>query len=439
MRNLAKALISVAATVAFVLPAGASGDSSVASPADCNLVAAPGGSDAATGTAAEPLRTADALVAALGSDQTGCFRGGTYSFSVINLREPGSTLTSFPGENATLQGQVRVERPATGATIAGLKLDGRNPTDEFSPLIYADDVDLADNEITNSHTSNCVHVAPYYDDPAPDHVIIEGNTIHDCGRIPASNHDHGIYIAASTNLVIRDNTIYNNADRGIQLFPDAQHSHIYGNVIDGNGEGILFSGYDGISSNNNIVENNLITNSNLRHNVESFYPEGTPAGTGNVVRNNCIYGADGWYEEADGSGIANPQEGFTASNNLIADPGYVNRAAHDYRLAPGSPCAGVLQGADPAVAVVTLETDKHQVPPGAHTTLTGTVPSGVAGRVWIVLKRHGHWRAAGHANVRGTTFHTRIRVTKDTRFKARAAGARDSKAVRVATLGQRKH
>src|SRR5207245_8215668 len=90
--------------------------------------------------------------------------------------------------------------------------------------------------------------------------LIQRNRIHDCGRIPSSNHDHGIYLAYSDNTKVLDNVIFDNADRGVQLYPDAQGTLIKGNVIDGNGEGVIFSGAGGSASNDNVVEHNVITN-----------------------------------------------------------------------------------------------------------------------------------------------------------------------------------
>ena len=50
-------------------------------------------------------------------------------------------------------------------------------------------------------------------------MVIERNRIHDCGELPATNHQHGIYVAHAIGTVIRDNWIYDNADRGFSFTP----------------------------------------------------------------------------------------------------------------------------------------------------------------------------------------------------------------------------
>jgi parallel beta-helix repeat protein len=422
--------LRITITTGLAVAAMAAVPSGAAASAPCDLAVSPTGSDSAPGTLAQPLRDAELAVERLAPGETVCFADGIHTWDGgLSVRTPDVTLTSSPGARATLKGNLRVEIEATGAVIENLKLDGRNPDDYFNPLIYADRVVLRGNEITNNHTTNCVHLANYYDNPGPTGVVIEDNDIHDCGTLPANNHEHGIYIAEAYDTVIRNNRIWGNADRGIQLFTKVEGTRITGNVIDGNGTGVIFGGMEGIMATDTVVEHNLITNSNVRHNIESSFDDATRPANDNIVRDNCIHHADDWYDEADGSGIQSPQLGFDATSNIIADPQYVNRAAGDFTLKPGSPCAGVLEGA--GVQALSLEATDRTVAPGDSTHLRGNVPASVTGEVWILKMRKGNWKTFKQATVRGSSFSATAKVRKHSRFIARAAGAAASNAVRV--------
>jgi parallel beta-helix repeat protein len=303
----------------------------------CDLYAATGGSDSAPGSRSRPVRTAPGLVTALHPGQTGCFRGGSYTFSLLKLTTPGITLSVYGDEAVTLQGEIKILPPAAGAAVAGMTLNGAGGKHEIGPRIYADSVVLRDNEITNEHTGICVQLSRYYDDPPPRGVVIERNRIHDCGVLPANNHEHGIYIASAQGTIIRDNWIYDNADRGIQLYPDAQRTKVVGNVIDSNGQGVNFGGDDsGQCSNNNLVQGNVIANSNIRWNVYSG-AQG-PDCTGNVLRDNCVHASnsDDYYNS--NGGVEPRSRSFSASENVIANPRFVDAAVGDYTLSPQSPC-----------------------------------------------------------------------------------------------------
>jgi len=236
------------------------------------------------------------------------------------------TLTSYPGERATLRGRLRINAGADGAVVEDLLLDGRNPDDLLGPLIYADRVVLRGNEITNHNTAICVVIDDYPGEPAPRGVLIENNEIHHCGRLPATNHDHGIYVTNARETVIRGNLIYANADRGIQLYPNADDSLVTGNVIDGNGQGVIFGGDGDSSSDSNVVEGNVISNSTIRYNVESHWQG--PTGSGNVARRNCVWSTSSYYGGSPkGSGIEPSMSGASASDNVIAEPGLGRQAA----------------------------------------------------------------------------------------------------------------
>jgi parallel beta-helix repeat protein len=326
---------TAASLAAFAAPASATTTT-------CDRVASITGSDAAAGTTTAPFRSAQKLVSSLSSGQTGCLRAGSYTGNnQVKVSTPGITLTSYPGERAQLVGRLWVAQEAPGVTITGLDLNGRNTNNLPSPTINAKDVKLIGNDITNDHTAICVSLGSQDTWGRADRTLIENNRIHDCGRLPASNYDHGIYVVAADDTVIRNNVIYNNADRGIQLYPDAQRTRIVGNIIDGNGTGVIMSGAGSYASSGTVVENNVITNSRIRDNVESHWEQAV--GTNNVVRNNCIGG--GAYDDGDGGILGGTSRGFSTSNNLIKVPSYANRAAGDYRIAATDPCAAILAGA----------------------------------------------------------------------------------------------
>jgi nitrous oxidase accessory protein NosD len=312
----------------------------------CTKVASPSGSDAAAGTLAAPYRTVQKLIDSLQPGQTGCLRSGLYDTQTsLTIRTPQITLTNYGSEAATVKGKLWITNQGNDVTVEGLKLDGRPGV--VSPNVNADRVVLRDNEITNNNTEICVHLGnPEYG--RAEDTVIEGNEIHHCGELPSNNQEHGIYLNSAEGTIIRDNYIHHNADFAIHLYPDADHTLVTGNVIDSNGEGIIFSGEHTsqgyVTSDNNVVRNNVITNSQIRQNVESYYPDGAAAGTGNVVTDNCIKGAPGWYAE-DGSGVQSPQKGFEERDTLIHEPEYADPDDGDYSFPKGDPCTAVLAGA----------------------------------------------------------------------------------------------
>lgn len=296
----------------------------------CDAVASPSGSDRAPGTAAAPFRTPRRLLQALGPGRTGCLRAGSFreDLTVRRSGRPGAPLTlrSYPGERAVLRGRLWIA--GDWVTVSGLGLDGRNATRLPSPTVTGDDATFLGNDVTNHHTTICFDLGfPGYG--RADDTLIRGNRIHDCGELPATNEHHGIYVALATDTRIVANLIYDNSDRGVQLYPDAQRTTITGNVIDGNGEGIIFSGGPRRGSSGTVVRGNVIANSRVRRNVEWFYEPGEPAGRNNVVEGNCLWG--GRLERGNGS-VQTPTRGFVARGNTVVKPRYVNRSAGDFRV-----------------------------------------------------------------------------------------------------------
>jgi parallel beta helix pectate lyase-like protein len=311
---------------------------------ECDRVAAPWGSDSASGRPADPVRTPGRLASVLTAGATGCLREGTYTQEIVLIRAPKVTVRSAPGERATWRGRIvvagdgdRLVDLALDGTAGPLCDDGRCGV-EPSPTINATDVTIADNDITN-RSGICVHPVDR-DGRDPDRFRIERNRIHDCGRRPSTEKDHGVYVAAGTYGVIRDNVIYRNADRGIQLFPRAALTRIEHNTVDGNGTGIIFSD----ESSNNDATGNVFSNSVRRYNAESF----ELTGPGNRFVDNCVKPGHDDSDYNRNGGVTLPDIVEVTGNVGEANDPYRDRAAGDFRLKPGTRCEG--KGAPDAVA-----------------------------------------------------------------------------------------
>jgi copper-binding protein NosD len=210
--------------------------------------------------------------------------------------------------------------------------------------------------------------------------------IHQCGNTADGNQDHAIYADNSVNAVIDNNVIWGAAAYAVHLYQNSQGSQITHNVIVGNGYGVIFAGSDLHHSSGNVVSDNIIANSTAGYDVSSYW--GGTVGSGNVLKGNCLAGGRRGQ-------ITTVKTGFAASGNVTATPGFVNAAAHNYRLGSGSPCLSVVGydteariGAGAAVATVS---STRRV----HSTRTRTVHP-TRGRV--ARPRHGR-KDAHHRKV----------------------------------------
>ena len=239
-------------------------------------------------------------------------------------------MTPYGDEAVTLKGAIKVKPAGHHSTIEGMKLHGAG---DIGPKIYADGTVLRDNEITNEHTSTCVHVASWYDGPAPEGVVIERNRIHDCGELPSTNKEHGIYLSEARDAIVRDNWIYDNVDRGVQQYFEVHGARITGNVIVGNGQGLNFSG-----GSDQIVEGNIIASANRRWNV---YAGSTGSPGEGVLRDNCVFADEPDFTANGGIESSNV---FAEADNLIAKPRFADPDAGDFHLEPGDPCLAKYTG-----------------------------------------------------------------------------------------------
>jgi hypothetical protein len=333
-----------ALAAAFIVVAGlaASPSPSSAAAVACDRYAARTGSDTAAGTLAAPFKTAQKLVNSLSAGQTGCLGAGTYDEQtgdyVVRFGKGGTAgapirLTSVPGERAKLRGVVYVPSAAPNVVISDLDIDGRQSVSTTSapPVgvqIMSADVVFERNDVTNGQVRSCMILGNNGGYGQAIRPIVRQNRFHDCGN-PANNGlDHSIYIENAADTEIVDNIFWNSAAFAVQIYPNSQRTLVHHNVMDGNGRGIVFGGDSAHASSGNVVEQNVISNSFERYNVESWW--GGAVGSGNIARDNCLYNGK--------LGQVADQWGFTATANLTADPGYSNRTVRDYRMALDSPC-----------------------------------------------------------------------------------------------------
>ena len=314
-------------------------------PGRCDRLAAPSGAPDGDGSPRHPVDGPRSLVRLLAPGQTGCLRTGTYEERELIVDRERITLRSAPGEHATWRGRIVLR--GRGDELLELNLDGSygprcgGPACGTlpSPTIHAADVVVAFNDITSPGSGICVHPRRWRSQ-RPDNFHIIGNRVHDCGRRPPTEHDHGIYVADGYNGEILDNVVFDNADRGIQLYPDARLTTVVNNTVDGNGSGIVLSE----RSAGNRVRDNVFTNSVVRWNAETF----NLSGAGNRFAGNCVRAGNRDPDYDENGGVALPRRVEQTATRVARDPVFRARAAGDFRVLPTSACAG--KGAPDAVA-----------------------------------------------------------------------------------------
>ena len=291
---LAVAVATLALGLLAVMQLGKSEAASAASA--CTRLASSSGSDSAAGTPAAPWRTATKLLSSLQPGDVGCFAAGqTFGSASVEDMVAASdvTITSAPGGTpATLVGLLYLQ--GSRITVTGLRLDGHNSFSEASNpasvqgqagiFVVGDDLKIVGNDISNGHTAICIGVG---NPPAkPQRALIDGNRIHACGVLPQTHGEHGIYLGHGTNTTISNNLIYDIADFGIQLYPDATNTLVQNNIVSGTGEvgGIVIGAEGGTPSSGTTIRRNIITHTSGLA-ITTYW--GGAVGSGNVATDNC--------------------------------------------------------------------------------------------------------------------------------------------------------
>jgi hypothetical protein len=307
-------------------------------------VAAAGGSDDNPGTVLAAFRTVQRLADSLLPGQTGCLRGGVYAAAsggqVLQPSHGGTTgapitIRSYPGERATLVGIVEIPNGVDDVTLSSLTIEGTGGQNTIQ-ILSSDDI-VEDSDITNAWRGNsCMILGDNNGWGQAVRPIVRRNRFHECGNPANGNKNHAIYASNVLAGQIVDNLFWNSAALTIQLYPNAQTTRFAHNVVDGDAPsirgGAIFGGDASHSSNNNLIENNIIAYAQT-YNIDTSW-DGS-LGSGNIARSNCLWaGRQGNINTAGG--------GFTSINNTTTDPLFLNKTNHDYRLQPTSPCLPIV-------------------------------------------------------------------------------------------------
>lgn len=266
-----------------------------------------------------------AFAASLEPGETGCLTG-TVAADNTDLRslggEPGRpvTITSAPGGIATIRGRLVLHDDVHDLVLRGLRFDGRSSRSASRSLqLDGDRITLDRVDVTNQRSEgSCIGIGHLGDGGGlAEGITIQRSRIHDCGALPPTNLDHGIYVEHARGTTIRESWIEGSASRGIQLYPDADGTLVERNVLRANGEGIIVSGAKGLRSERNVIAGNVLGGARVegRYLLETGFEEGPPrASAATVFRDNCFMGAvqpelelrDGGGNEVGASRCAEP-------------------------------------------------------------------------------------------------------------------------------------
>lgn len=351
----------------------------------CARWASSRGSDSAAGTTAHPFRTVAHLVRALPDGGVGCLAGGSRFGERVVVTHRVSLVAQ--GGSATIAGGVTVERAAAGTQLRGLTIHGGGSA-RAAVIVLADRVHVVSNTIDGTGYRDKNSACVFLDGTRG--AVVNGNRISSCTLATRrSLSAPGVFAGSAYEATIRNNVIVHTVGYGIVLGPNAQHSRVTHNLVDGSVGGVLIDGNAHFASSYDVVENNIFSNSGS-YNVRAQW--GGAVGKHNAVVSNCL-----WH--GYGGNVSAP--GVMTAGNLVADPRYASRPT-DYTVL-GGPCLAKRPSILPAKPTALPRFTVHWVLTGLPTKvrvlslrLTGVV-SGSAVVVRCAAGCSAHWRATARS------------------------------------------
>jgi len=203
--------------------------------------------------------------------------------------------------------------------------------------VRADGARIAGNDVSGPGFVNRNTACVLLDGPRG--AIVDANRIHNCTRATRRDlYAPGVVVASALRAKITHNVVYHTLGDGIVLGPNAQHTRVQRNLVDGNVSGIYIGGNRRTASSYNVVTRNIVSNSG-RWNVHSAWSG--VVGQGNIVTSNCLW---------NGFGGNFAGGGFAKVGNIFASPRIKDRP-RDFTLL-GGPCVSMHPRIVPIRAVV---------------------------------------------------------------------------------------
>jgi hypothetical protein len=298
------------------------------------------------GSAADCTRTLSAggnvetFLNSLRPGERGCLRGGVYTAdNSISVNVSGTSaspiiLAAYPGERAEIRASFRAN------SSSYIELEGLYVDASYAPLTFEN------NRINTEQTVNLLSSSSWLLDSVelvnrrtPDNAgtCVFGGTsrnarityswVHQCGELPRTNREHGVYVANSTGMLIEHSWFSDIADRAISYHSNVVGAHANGVVVDSrNGAPAFLIG----ATRDTITENSVAyVTGDKSVNVG---PAG--GGSGNIFRNNC------WNKPADAAA------GVSYSNILIATPTFGSYPPN-FKVTGPSSCVAMLPATSP--------------------------------------------------------------------------------------------